>query len=95
MAERISEPNYQAMMEALYNFAGRVSTLSSNMQTLALVAKSALEEEDNAVLDIYKSVSTCTTKYLNLVKEAQRLAGDIRNELEKAKRERDVWSDDD
>lgn len=95
MAERIKEANYLAMLEALYNFHGRVTTLASSMQTLALVSKSALEAEDSAVIDIYKNINACTTKYSNLANEAMKLARDIRNELEEAKRERSVWSDDD
>lgn len=94
MAERIRESNYQSMLEALYNFVGRVNTISSNMQSLALVASSALEEEDTAVPAIYKQVRDCTLKYSNLTSEALAIAANISEELEMAKEENTVWSDD-
>ena len=94
MAERIRESNYQGMLEALYNFAGRVNTLSSNLQSLALVASSALEEEDTAVPAIYKQIRDCTLKYSNLTSQALAIATSINEELEMAKEENTVWSDD-
>lgn len=94
MAERIRESNYQAMLEALYNFAGRVGTLSSSMQTLALVASSALEDEDTAVPAIYKQIRDCTVKYSNLTDQALAIASSISSELDAAKQENSVWSDD-
>lgn len=94
MAERIRESNYQAMLEALYNFAGRAGSLASNMQTLALVASSALEDEDTAVPAIYKLVRDCTVKYSDLTDQALKIASGISKELEMAKQENTVWSDD-
>lgn len=95
MADVINETKYKAMISALYHFSGRVGTLASEMQTLALVVKSALEEEDSAVPAIYSNISTCARKYSDLASEALKLAGDIHSELEIAKREQRVWSDDD
>ena len=94
MAERIRESNYQAMLEALYNFAGRAGSLASNMQTLALVASSALEDEDTAVPAIYKLVRDCTVKYSELTDQALKIASSISKELEIAKQESSAWSDD-
>lgn len=94
MAERMIESKYQAMLEALYNFAGRVGSLSSNMQTLALVASSALEDEDTAVPGIYKQIRDCTVRYSDLTDRALSIASSISKELEAAKQEHSVWSDD-
>lgn len=94
MAERMREANYQAMLEALYNFAGRATTLASNMQTLALVASSALEDEDTAVPAIYKQVRDCSVKYSDLATQALKIASGISKELEIAKQENAVWVDD-
>lgn len=94
MAERVRESNYQAMLEALYSFAGRAGSLASNMQTLALVASSALEDEDTAVPAIYKQVRDCSVKYSELADQALKIASGIGQELEMAKQEKAVWADD-
>lgn len=94
MAERIRESNYQAMLDALYNFAGRAASLSSNMQTLALVVSSALEDEDTAVPAIYKQVRDCSVKYSSLATQALHIASAISKELEMARKESAAWSDD-
>ena len=94
MAERIRESNYQAMLEELYNFAGRAGSFASNMQTLALAASSALEDEDTAVPAIYKQVRDCSVKYSDLATQALNIASGIGRELEMAKQENAVWSDD-
>ena len=94
MAERMRESNYQAMLDGLHNFAGRASSLASNMQTLALVVSSALEDEDTAVPAIYKNIRDCSVKYSDLATQALKIASDIAKELELAKREVACWSDD-
>lgn len=93
MAERMIESNYQAMLEALYHFASRTGTLASNMQTLALIASSALEDEDTAVPAIYKQIRDCTVQYSNLADQAQAIAASISKELELGKTEHTVWDD--
>lgn len=95
MADRISETNYRAMIQALYNFSGRTNTLASEMQTLASVINSALSEEDNAVPAIYKQVRQCTLNYQALGKQAMAIAADIDSELKRAAEERQTWADDD
>lgn len=95
MAERMIEKNYQAMLDALYNFVGRTNTLASNMQTLALVASSALEEEDSAVPAIYSGIKNATLQYDVLAKEALHIAKTMAEELNAGKQEASVWADED
>lgn len=92
MADNIRNANYQAMMQALYNFHGRVYILASELHNVGLVASSALDEEDHAVPAIREELRRATVKYADLTKQAMDIAKAMEEELENVKKEQSIWN---
>ncbi len=94
MADRIDEGKYKAMIWALETFASKVSTASTELQSLAGTCAQSLSEEDKAIAPIYQQVRKCQEKYGEAATEARRIAGLMQGELEEQRKEDQVWAED-
>jgi len=91
---RIDEPKYEAMISALYTFASNVYVAASELQTLASACAQVLGEEDIAVKEIYKKVKECQLSYASATNLAKKIAAAMQEELDEARKEREVWEND-
>ena len=94
MADRINEEKYMHMIEELHTCATRIYSISSNLQSVASVASSALGEEDASIPGIYKGIRECTLKAANLVEMVRALAATMSREQEAAMIEKKLWEND-
>jgi len=94
MAERVLDSNYQAMIQALYDFKGRVYTLANELHNVGLQASSALGDDDSAVAAIRRDLRNCTVKYCELTEKATEIAKGMEEEIESAKKDHSLWYGD-
>lgn len=94
MAKYINRQHYQAMISALYTGSARINNISSNLQTIASIASSALGQEDTSVEGLYKEIRKATIKYADLSDSIRNLASSMETELASAEEEHAIWNED-
>ena len=91
---QINETCYENMMAALYAFASKIYTKSSEMQTLAYECTNALGEDDSGAKEAYKKIALCQQKYAEAAQEAKNIAAALQEELDNQKKEKEIWTEE-
>lgn len=94
MADRIDEAKYAAMIDALQRFAANVSSLAEQMESEAATVNAALGDEDEAIGEINRQLRASELKYMHACKQALNIASSMQEELDEARKERQVWQGD-
>jgi transposase len=94
MADKMRVSNYQAMIEALYNFGSRTSQISQNIMQAANNCRSLLGEEDSSITGIYTLATRSQKAYNEVALKALRIARDMAEELDKGELELMLWETD-
>lgn len=94
MAERMIRRNYEAMIEALYDFGARTAQIGNDIQQAANTCRNALEEEDSSIAKIYEHATKSQAAYNEVARKALYIAKAMSEELEHGELERMVWEDE-
>ena len=91
MAERMIDPNYKAMIEALYHFSARTAQIANEIQEAANKCRNVLEEEDSSIVDIYRHATRSQRGYSKVAEKAIEIADAMVEELNMGELERMIW----
>lgn len=95
MASNINEAAYETMIGALNSFASKITELAGNLGAASDLCRSALSDDDAAIEPLCEKVKVSKGKYEACAATAKSIAGSMAEELEEARRERQVWSGND
>lgn len=91
MANRVSEQNYENMIEALVGAAHKIYGCAEQMMGYANTCASALGDGDEAIPKILENVTTAQQGYSECAASAMQIAQAMQEELDEMRKERDVW----
>ena len=94
MADKIIEAKYEAMINALNQFAVKVGSLADEMDGKSVEAASVLSDEDVAAPQICRNIRESVKKYMYACKDAINIAKAMQEELDEARKEYEIWNED-